>query len=317
MTILKLILRRLVFGIGTLIFVTLLVFVGTELLPGDVAEIALGQDATPETLEAMRNELGLNQPAYIRYFSWLGHAVQGDLGESFASGRKVSTLLATRLPATFVLGGLTALIALPLAVGLGLYSAARAGALPDRIITNLSLVTASGPEFMFATLLILLFSVTLGWLPGTSYVSSQASFVDQLRVMVLPVTTLVIAVFAPTARMTRSSVLNLMGSPFVEMALLKGVPRWRILLRHALPNAIGPISNVIGISLGYLVSGVVVVEVVFSYPGMAKLMVDSVAVRDLPLVQGCALIFASAYVGLNLLTDLIAIAGNPRLRSGG
>jgi peptide/nickel transport system permease protein len=297
--------------------VSLLVFTGTELLPGDVAEAVLGQDATPETLAAMREELGLNLPAHVRYARLLSHIVQGDLGKSFASGRDISGLIASRLPATLLLGAVTALIALPLAVGLGLYAAAKAGSLPDRIVTNLSLVTASGPEFMFAALLILVFSVTLGWLPATSYLSAQSSGLAQLRALTLPVLTLAIAIFAPTTRMTRSAVLNVMDSSFVEMALLKGVPRSRILLRHALPNAIAPIANVISISLGYLVSGVVIVEVVFSFPGMAKLMVDSVAARDLPLVQACALIFGATYVGLNLITDVVAGIGNPRLRGTG
>lgn len=311
----RMILRRLAHSVGTLVFVSLLIFTATQLLPGDVAEVALGQNATPETLEALREELGVNEPVVVRYVSWLGQIAQGDLGKSFVSGRKVSSLIASRLPATLLLGGVTALIALPLAFGCGLYAAARAGSLVDKFIINTCLVTASGPEFMFATLLILFFSVQLDLLPVTSYVSSRATLVDHIQVLILPAITLVLAIFAGTTRMTRSAVLNVMGSPYIEMALLKGVPRARILARHALPNAIGPVANTAGISLGYLLSGVVVVETIFSYPGMAKLMVDSVALRDLPVVQGCALVFGVVYVGLNLVTDIIATVSNPQLRS--
>jgi peptide/nickel transport system permease protein len=316
MTLLRLILRRLVLGAGTLMLVSVLVFAGTELLPGDIAEAALGQNATPETLQAMRTELHLDRPAYIRYADWLGHFVKGDFGASLASGRSINGLIASRLPGTLLLGGVTALIALPLAIALGLFAAARAGSAADKIITTGTLLVVSGPEFLFATLLVLLFAVKLGWLPATSYLSDRSTVLQQFRAYALPVMTLLLAVIAPTTRMTRSAVLNVLGGAYVETALLKGIPRSRILLRHALPNAMAPIANVIGISLGYLVGGVVVVEVIFSLPGMAKLMVDAVSVRDFPLVQACAIVLSAIYVCINLLADIVAMLCNPRLRHG-
>jgi peptide/nickel transport system permease protein len=316
MRIFLLIVRRLASAIGTLLFISILVFVATQLLPGDAAEVALGQSATPETLAAYRREMGLDRPAPLRYAHWLADFAHGDFGKSSISGRNVTDLIATRLPSTLTVAGLTALISIPLALGFGLYAAARAGSLPDRIITAISLFTVSGPEFLFATLLVMLFAVQLRWLPATSYLSTNSSLAAQARALVLPVSTLLISTFGPMTRMTRSAVMNVLSAPFVEMALLKGIPRSRILLRHALPNAIAPIANVVGISLGYMISGVVVIEVVFSLPGMAKMMVDGVASRDLPLVQACAIIFCSLYIGLNLITDLIALLCNPRLRAG-
>jgi peptide/nickel transport system permease protein len=310
----RLIVRRLAMGVATLLFVSVLVFGATELLPGDVAEAVLGQDATQQALAAMREELGLDRPAYVRYAQWIGGLLQGDLGTSLASRRPIGQLVATRLPATLLLGATTAAIAIPLALGLGLFSASRAGSLPDRIITGFALFTASGPEFFFAALLVMLFAVKLGWLPATSYLSNNSTWLQQMRALALPGTTLLLSVFAPTTRMTRSAVLNVLSAPYIEMALLKGLPRRRVLLRHALPNAVAPIANVVGISLGYLVSGVVVVEVIFSFPGMAKMMVDGVAVRDLPLIQACAMIFCAIYIGLNLVADLIALAADPRAR---
>jgi peptide/nickel transport system permease protein len=295
--------------------VSILVFACTEMLPGDVAEAALGQNATPETLAVMRKQLGLDQPPYIRYGDWVIHFARGDFGTSLVSGRSINELVASRLPHTLGLGGITALIAIPLAMTLGLFAAAHAGSLTDRTITTMTLFVVSGPEFLFATLLVLFFSVKLGWLPASSYLSDRAPLLGQLRALALPVMTLFLAVLAPTTRMTRSAVLNVMGTPYIEMALLKGASRTRILLRHALPNAIGPIANVIGISLGYLVGGVVVVEVIFSLPGMAKLMVDAVSVRDFPLVQACAMLLCVIYIAINLLADIATLLCTPRLRS--
>lgn len=305
---LKLLLRRLIFGAVTLLIVSVLVFIGTELLPGDVAQAILGQNATPETVAALRSKLDLDQPAPLRYLGWLAGLANGQLGESLATGREISGIIAARLPNTILLAGVTAAIAVPVSMFLGLLAAVR------RTITATTLCLLSGPEFLIATLLVMLFSVHLHLLPAVSNLSASATFLQTARALALPVATLTAAVLAPMTRMTRSTVINVLASPAIEMALLKGVPRWRIIAFHALPNAIGPILSVIALNLAYLVSSVVVVEVVFTFPGMAKLMVDSVSVRDIPTVQACAMIFCAAYVGLNLLADLLAIAGNPRLR---
>ena len=301
-------------GVVTLLVVSMLVFFGIEILPGDVAEAILGQGATPETLQVIRDELGLERPAYVRYFEWLGGLLVLDLGEALGTGRSISELMSYRLPSTLTLGGITAVIAVPLALSLGLVAARYPGSLFDRGITIGTLCVISGPEFLIATLLVLLFAVDLRWVPAVSYLSMDPTFQQMVRALFLPVLTLTLAVLAPMTRMTRSAVLNVMTSPAIEMAILKGVPRMRIVLWHALPNAFAPIVNVIAINLAYLITGVVVVEVIFSFPGLAKLMVDGVQSRDIPVVQACAMFFCVVYVGLYIAADVVAIMSNPRLR---
>ena len=310
----SLVIRRLMLGVVTLLVVSILVFFGIEILPGDVAEAILGQGATPETLQVIRDELGLERPAYVRYIEWLGGLVVGDLGEALGTGRSISELMWLRLPSTLTLGGITAVIAVPLALSLGLIAAMYPGSLFDRGVTMGTLMVISGPEFLIATLLVLLFAVTLHWVPAVSYMSMDPTLQQMARALFLPVLTLTLAVLAPMTRMTRSAVLNVMTSPSIEMAILKGVPRMRIVLWHALPNAFAPIVNVIAINLAYLITGVVVVEVIFSFPGLAKLMVDGVQSRDIPVVQACAMFFCMVYVGLYIAADVVSILSNPRLR---
>ncbi|MBW2062274.1 MAG: ABC transporter permease [Deltaproteobacteria bacterium] len=314
------ILRRIIIGIVTLFVVSVMIFVGTSVLPGDVAEIILGQMATPDSLAALRHDLGLDQPAYIRYFLWLGDLVTGDLGISKAGagfgtvGTAISTMISSRLMNTFRLAGMVALIAIPLSLTLGLAAAMYPGTRLDRIITFSTLSLISLPEFLVATFLVLILAVQLGWLPSIAYMSGNETGLQLLRVLALPTLTLVIVVSAQIVRMTRATVLNVLSSPYIEMAILKGMPRKRIILRHALLNAIGPIVNVIALNLAWLISGVVIVETVFAYPGLAKLMIDGVQTRDLPLVQACAMIFCTTYVVLIFIADMVSILSNPRLR---
>lgn len=314
-----LLVRRLLSGMATLWVVSVLVFVGTEILPGDVATARLGQVATPETIAAIRAEMRLDQPLVERYVGWLGDFLQGDLGNSLAQGlgqnaRRVADLLGERVWNTIWLTVLTALFAVPLAVVLGLLSAAFPRSFLDHSISILSLVVISLPEFFTGALLVVIFAVTWRLFPAMSYVSEFASPLDRLHALVLPVLTLTFAVLAHTVRMTRVTVLEVLRSPYVEMAILKGVPRRRVILRHALPNVVGPIANVIALTLGYLVTSVVVVEAVFAYPGLGRQMVDAVSTRDTPMVQAIAMIFCMVYVGVNILADLVATATNPRLR---
>jgi len=317
---LRAILRRSVIGIATLFVVSILVFIGTSILPGDVAEIILGQMATPDSLEALRGELGLNRPAYVRYFLWLGDLVTGDLGISKAGsgfgtvGTAISTMISARLWNTFRLAGMVAVIAIPFSLTLGLLAAMYPGTRLDRIITFSTLSLISVPEFLVATFLVLVLAVHLGWLPSIAYMSGNESGWQLIRALAMPTLTLVIVVSAQIIRMTRASVLNVMNSPYIEMAILKGMPRKRIILRHALLNAIGPIVNVIALNLAWLISGVVIVETIFAYPGLAKLMIDGVQTRDLPLVQACAMIFCTTYVILVFIADMASILSNPRLR---
>ena len=308
------VLQRFGIGLMTLLVVSVLVFAGTAILPGDVAEIVLGQSATPENLAKLRAELGLDKPAYVRYFGWLGDMITFDLGVSKAGGASIGDLIGGRLYNTFFLGGIVAAIAVPLSIFFGLLAAMYPGTWLDRVVTFGTLSLISVPEFFIATLCVLVLSVQLHWLPAVAYMSGDETFFQLMRALLLPIVVLVIVISAQMIRMTRAGILNVLHSPYIEMAILKGVPRSRIILRHALFNAIGPIVNVIALNLAYLVSGVVIIETIFAYPGLAKLMIDGVQTRDLPLVQACAMIFCGTYVALILTADIASILSNPRLR---
>jgi peptide/nickel transport system permease protein len=311
---LKFILIRLALGILSLLAVTVLIFVATEILPGDVASAVLGQGATPETLAAYRLELGLDRPAYVRYFEWFSGALQGDLGQSMTNKREILPELMRKFKNTLFLAGVAALIAVPLSVGLGIIAAINEGKWQDRWSNIISLGTISVPEFFIAYLLILLFAVKLRWFPSLSTVFDGMALGEKLFKIALPAVTLTLLVAAHMLRMTRSSVLAIMSQPYIEMAFLKGLPRSRVIMKHALPNAAAPIISVIALNLAYLIVGVVVIEVVFVYPGVGQYMVDGVTKRDLPVVQACGLLFAATFIILNTVADILAILANPRLR---
>jgi peptide/nickel transport system permease protein len=311
---LRLGLRRLGIGVMILLAVSALIFIGCEILPGDVAQVLLGQYATPESVRALRATLGLERPPIERYFSWLGGIVfHGDWGMSITTKVPVSQLLGERLRNTAILGGVTTIIAVPLALGLGLLMALGSGGRFDRVASVVILALSATPEFLIATVAVLGFAVKLQWLPAVAYLTPGSGIGQTVRALLLPVSTLVIVVTAQIARMTRATITNLLELPFIEMATLKGVPRPRIVFIHALVNVVGPLANVVALNIAYLVSGVVVVETVFAYPGLARLMVDAVQARDLPLVQACAMVFCFTYVILILLADFLAILFNPRL----
>ena len=306
--------KRLLFGILILLAVSILVFAGTELLPGDLAQVILGQSATPDAVAAIRAKLHLGDPGYIRYFRWLSGILTGDLGNSLASGRPITTVLLPRLGATLFLASTAAVIAVPLAIGLGLLSALWRDRAFDKSTTAITLAAISMPEFFIGYILVYLFAVNLGWFPAISRISPRAGLGTQLWTIALPALTLTLVVTAHMMRMTRAAIVQVLSAPYVEMAELKGTPRSAIIFRHALPNAIGPIANVVVLNLAYLVVGVILVEVVFVYPGIGQLMVDAVAKRDIPLIQACAIVFAITYVLLNMIADIVAILANPRLR---
>jgi peptide/nickel transport system permease protein len=310
----QMVIRRLLTGVATLWVVSVLVFAGTNILPGDVAQIILGQSATPETLAALRAELGLDQPAYVRYWSWVGNMISGDLGTSKAGGAAIADMIGARLGNTILLAGIVALISIPISIFLGLLGAMYPGTWLDRILTFGTLSTISVPEFFIATFMVLIFAVNLHWLPAIAHIDKDGTFLELMRGLAMPILVLTVVVSAQMIRMTRAGILNVLDSPYIEMAILKGIPRKRIILRHALFNAIGPIVNVIALNLAYLVSGVVIVETIFAYPGLAKLMIDGVQTRDLPLVQACAMIFCGTYVILIIIADVLSILSNPRLR---
>jgi peptide/nickel transport system permease protein len=314
MAILKIILKRVGLGFLSLLFISLLVFLGVEALPGDLAEAILGKDAIPETVEAFRAALNLDAPPHVRYLKWLAGFLRGDLGISLATESSISEVIGWRLYNTFVLALITALFAVPLSVGLGLYAALKRNSLIDRSLNVVSLTAISFPEFFIAYILITLFSVYFIVFPAVSTISDSVSRAEWFLKLILPSLTLLMVISAHMMRMTRAAIINVLSNPYIEMALLKGIRRKRIILHHAMPNALSPIINVVILNLAYLVVGVVVVEVVFVYPGLGQLMVDAVSMRDLPVVQACAMIFAAVYVTLNLLADILSILANPKLR---
>lgn len=312
--VLRLVIGRLGIALITLLIVSLVVFGATQMLPGDVAEILLGQAATPEAVAGLRQAMNLDQPAVLQYLHWLAGLAQGDLGTSYANNMQVAELIGGRLANTMRLAAVTAAIAVPVALTLGIASAMFRGSLLDRIISVGVIAVISVPEFMIATLAVLIFAVWLQWLPALSLGNNVDSFGEMLRAFAMPVITLLCVICAQMIRMTRAAMISVLDSPYVEMALLKGASRKRMVLRHALPNAIGPIVNAVALSLSYLVGGVIIVETVFNYPGIARLMVDSVATRDLPLIQSCAMIFCVGYLCLITVADVLSILSNPRLR---
>jgi peptide/nickel transport system permease protein len=291
-----------------------LVFASTEILPGDVATAILGQSATPETVAEIRRELGLERPAVVRYADWLAGFVHGDLGTSLANRRPVIDQIGQRLRNTLFLALVAALIAVPVAVGLGILAAIKRESWLDKMISTATLATVSVPEFFVGYVLIIVLAVQLPIFPSLATVSPDMGLGARLYAVALPALTLTLVVLAHMMRMTRAAVISVLSAPYIEMARLKGVPDRLVVLRHALPNALAPIATVVALNLAYLVVGVVVVEVVFVYPGMGQYMVDAVAKRDVPVVQSCTMIFAATYVVLNLVADIAGIVANPRLR---
>jgi peptide/nickel transport system permease protein len=306
--------QRLALGLLLLLAVSVPIFVGTLVLPGDVAASILGQGATPEALANLRRDMGLEEPAVTRYFDWLFGILRGDLGTALSSGADIGQAISGRLYNTLFLAGVAALISIPLAILLGLVAVRYRNRWPDKLISATTLASISLPEFFIGYLLILLFSVNLGWFPSVATVYDSMGFWDRLNVVILPALTLTLVVLAHMMRMTRAAILNVMQSAYIETAELKGLNSFRIIRLHAFPNAIAPIINVVMLNMAYLIVGVVVVEVIFVYPGMGQYLVDHVSKRDVPVVQACGLIFAAIYIGLNLLADVISILTNPRLR---
>ncbi|OEC97127.1 ABC transporter permease [Rhizobium sp. YK2] len=309
-----LILNRLFIALITLLIVSFAVFFATSMLPGDTASILLGQAATPEAVAGLRKAMHLDEPAILRFLEWLLGLLKGDLGTSYANNMPVAELIGRRLLATLELAAITTLVSVPLALLLGITSAMLRGSYYDRIVTIISIGVISVPEFMVATLAVLLFAVYLRWLPALSSISEAHTVFDLVKIYAMPVITLTFVISAQMIRMTRAALIETLKTPYVEMALLKGASRGRMVFRHALPNALGPIVNAVALSLSYLVGGVIIVETIFNYPGIAKLMVDAVATRDLPLIQSCAMIFCLGYLMLITMADIVAILSNPRLR---
>jgi len=315
------VLQRLVLGVATLFVVSIVIFSAIELLPGDFGQAVLGQAATEQTVAAFRKELGLDKPAYIRYFDWVSGVIQGDLGTSFSGrassgvdrSREVAELIAPRLWNTLFLAGMTAIVAVPLALFLGITAALYRDTYYDKFVNASTLTSISFPEFFVAYILILLLTALWPVFPSLANIDVNTPLAERVYRSSLPALTLTLVIVAHMMRMTRAAIINLLANPYIQMARLSGATQREVILKHALPNAWAPIATVIAFNLAYLVVGVVVVEVVFVYPGVGQLMVDAVTSRDIPVVQGCALIFAITYIVLNLLADIIGIVTNPRL----
>ncbi len=324
--VLTIILQRLALGLLTLLIVSIVIFIAVNLLPGDFAQSILGQGATPEAVAAIREDLGLDRPLITRYFDWLGGILRGDLGTSFAQANfasfsgttsgatTIAEQIAPRFGNTMFLAMITAAIAVPFSIILGILAALYRNTVFDRATNIFTLSSISSPEFFLAYILILFLAVLNPIFPSLSNIFEGMPFGERVEKSMLPALTLTLVVTAHMMRMTRAAIINLLASPYIEMARLKGLSPMRVIVKHALPNALAPIINVIALNLAYLITGVVVVEVVFVYPGIGQLFVDSVKIRDIPVVQACCLIFASAFILLNLTADIMSILSNPRLR---
>ena len=312
--VIKLVAQRLALGLLLLLAASALIFAGTQILPGDVAQSILGQSATPQSLANLREELGLNDPALTRYFNWLFGALQGDLGTALTNGKDIAESMGYRLKNTLFLAATAAVISVPLAIFLGLLAVRYQGRWPDKAISGVTLASISVPEFLIGYILIYFVAVKLGWFTSVAMLDDRMNFFEKLNAIALPVVVLTLVVLAHMMRMTRAAILNVMQSAYIETAELKGLNGFTVIFRHAFPNAIAPIVNVVMLNLAYLVVGVVVIEVVFVYPGMGQYLVDHVAKRDVPVVQACGLVFAAVYIGVNMVADIVSILSNPRLR---
>lgn len=304
---------RLLLSALLLVGVSALVFGGTQLLPGDVAQSILGQSATPEAVANLRKEMGLDQPAYVRYVRWLSNAVTGDFGKALSNGQDITAALGKRLSNTLFLAFWAAVVSVPLAVSLGLLAARHPNGYVDKAINIFGLSTSALPEFFVGYVLMYFFAVKFQWFSSVAMVHEGMGVLDKLHAIALPVGVLTAAVVAHMMRMTRAAILGVMQSAYIETAELKGLSAGIVIVRHALPNALAPIINVVMLNLAYLVVGVVVVEVIFVYPGMGQYLVDHVAKRDVPVVQACSMVFAVIYIGMNLLADIAGILSNPRI----
>lgn len=307
---LQILLRRLISIIAILALVSVTVFIATEILPGDAATAILGPEATPENLAALRAQLGLDRPAHLRYLEWAGGLLRGDWGKSLRLGVPVGPLLAQRLGNSLVLAALAFALGVPIAIGLGVIAGMTRNRWPDYLISTGILIAVSLPEFVSGAVLIIVFAAGLGWLPT---ISLQVGFPN----LVLPALTIMLALVAHIARMTRASVIETMGQDYIRTARAKGLTERLVILRHTLPNALLPTITVVGINLGWLVGGLVVVESVFAYPGLGRLLVQAISSRDLPLVQGAALVIATTYCLANWGTDLVYRWLDPQIDKGG
>ena len=312
----KLILSRLGLALLTLLGVSMFIFVTTEVLPGDIAARVLGRQASEEAKQAFRDQLNLNRPVYERYALWLGKAVQGDFGTSLVNGRPVADAVLPRMGNTLILAAYAFVLYVPLSLFLAIVAALYRDRTPDIVVSLLNLLGLALPEFVLGTLLIYVFAVQFHLFPVMSLINKAQTFSDVLHVTTLPAVTLMTAMAVYSIRMLRDNLIDVLDSDYIRMCTMKGLKRYRIVLFHALPNAAVPALNTMALNLTYLIGGVVVVEQVFAYQGLGSLLVESVFLRDAPVIEAVALFSAAIYIAANLVADLLAIILNPRLRGG-
>lgn len=311
----RLVVQRLSLAIMVLTFVALLVFIMVELLPGDAATAYLGRDATPEEIAQVRVTLALDRPAPERFLAWAGGLLRGDLGVSLARGEPINAFLWMRLRNSLVLGLTAALVGFPLAIGLGIIAGLTHDRLPDLLLSTLALIGMSLPEFVTATLLIYLFSIQWRLFPAIALINPDAPLSKLLPNIVLPILTLIILLTAYLLRVMRTSIIEVMRSDYIRVAHMKGLTRFWIVVRHALPNALLPTLTIAALTIAWLIGGLLVIETIFNYPGIGTLLLNAIQDRDLPLVQSIAMVMAVIYVITNLVADLLTLVLNPRLRS--
>lgn len=307
--------RRLALGVMTLVAVSIVIFAATEVLPGNAAYAVLGQHATAARVKAIEVQLHLNRPVVVQYWDWISGVAKGRLGTSFANGETVGHLVVPRIVNSAVLVLLAGAIGTVIGVALGILAAVRRDGWFDNAMSVAALAITALPEFVVAIVLVMVFSaLVLHVLPGTSFIPPGQSPWAHPSLLVLPVATLVIVIVPYIFRMMRAAMIEALESDYVEMATLKGAPRWRVVIMHALPNSIAPTIQVIGLNILYLAGGIVVVEYVFAYPGMGAGLVDAVSARDIPTIQFITLLLAAFYVFMNILTDVVALLASPRRR---
>jgi peptide/nickel transport system permease protein len=298
----------------TLVVVSLAIFGVTEVLPGDVAEAVLGKSRTPGALETLREQMGLDQPPWKRYLNWVGGVFQGDLGTSLVQDRPVTEILKSRLQNSLVLAIAAFCIAVPSAILVGVWAGVRRGSAGDHTVSVLSLVAISLPEFVTGFILIVILSSTLGWLPSSSIVLPGTSPLARPEILIMPVLTMTAVLFGYIMRMTRANIIEALETNYVRTAILKGLPRWQVIWRHAVPNAMLPTISVVSINIGWMLGGLIIVESVFGYPGLGLTLINAINRRDLPVLQAVALLVAGTYAVSNLVADLMYVWLNPRIR---
>lgn len=306
--------RRLGFILLTMLLASMIIFAATQLLPGDVAQVMLGQFATPEAVANLREELGLNRPVYIQYLDWLAKFVTGDWGESMTSRLPVFPMVMARLRNSAMLAVLSLAFYVPLGILMGVIAALNREKLLDQFIAGISMAFVGLPEFVSGLLLISLFALGLGWLPANSSIDPESSFGDALPFLILPAITVSLTSLGYVARMTRASTIDVLRTDYVRAADLKGLPRRQVLVKHVLRNSLLPTVTVVAMGIGWLIGGLIVTETVYGYPGLGRLLIYGIQRRDLILIQACSMVVVTAFSLSNLLADLLYAFLNPRIR---